>query len=71
MVVVVWWQASSVIYPMALAQQYFLRHPSKDTEALSRKADEYLKQGLDKLMGYETPGGTDRHTYMQGGRRQG
>jgi len=53
-------QASATIYPLAMAQQYFLRHPQpNNNNSMVEKAASYLEKGLQQLIGYESKGGEE------------
>jgi uncharacterized protein YfaS (alpha-2-macroglobulin family) len=45
-------QASSTVYPLAMAQQYFLSHTGVDP-ALVERSNEMLAKGYERLAGYE------------------
>ena len=45
-------QTSSTNYPLVMAQQYFLTHHGVNPEKIS-KAQELLKKGYDRLLGFE------------------
>lgn len=49
-------QASSVVYPMVMAQQYFKTHLGVEP-ALVARANDMIDKGYKKLAGYEVPGG--------------
>jgi uncharacterized protein YfaS (alpha-2-macroglobulin family) len=49
-------QTSSTVYPLVMAQQYFLSHQGVDPSLIERSSN-VLQKGYDRLMGYECPGG--------------
>jgi len=49
-------QASSVVYPMIMAQQYFKTHLGVDPAIVAR-ANDMIDKGYKKLAGYEVAGG--------------
>ena len=51
-------QASATIYPLAMAQQYFMRHPQENNTLVERAAT-MLDKGLKQLVGYESKGGKE------------
>ena len=46
-------QTSSTSYPLVMAQSYFMSHQGISPDKI-KKADELLKQGYDKLIGFES-----------------
>jgi uncharacterized protein YfaS (alpha-2-macroglobulin family) len=49
-------QTSSSVYPLVMAQQYFLSHQGTDP-ALIERSGQILKTGYDRLRGFESPSG--------------
>ena len=45
-------QTSSVVYPMVMAQQYFLTHRDSD-ESIKQKAEKHISAGYARLNGFE------------------
>ena len=49
-------QTSSTVYPLVMAQQYFMSHQGVDPSLIERSST-VLQKGYDRLMGYECPSG--------------
>lgn len=49
-------QTSSTVYPLVMAQQYFLSHQGVDASLIERSAD-ILETGYKRLLGFESPSG--------------
>lgn len=49
-------QTSSTTYPLVMAQQYFQSHSGVDPDLIARSA-RLLKEGYDRLVGFESDGG--------------
>ncbi len=49
-------QTSSTVYPLVMAQQYFMSHQGVDASLIERSAG-ILETGYKRLLGFESPGG--------------
>ncbi len=49
-------QTSSTVYPLVMAQQYFLSHHGVDPSLVERSGD-ILTKGYERLLGFESPSG--------------